>query len=194
MTEQTAQKKPKKLLKRKKAAELEELEELDELEEIEPAPAPAARSNSFDNFIKTLAVPQKEYKPSNETYFASENFPNVENVFAEELKLGNYDLVSSHRDAISIAPEIYPLPPYEAVEELTEEVPSYLVEPDFSMTDFADNLSQEVPELDSALAIPKGPDNAIVEKDGVFSISEDLEYTDVVQDQGFKELVDSVLQ
>ena len=173
--------------------ELEELEELDELEEIEPAPAPAARSNSFDNFIKTLAVPQKEYKPTNETYFASENFPNVENVFAEELKLGNYDLVSSHRDAVSIAPEIYPLPPYEAVEELTEEVPSYLVEPDFSMTDFADNLSQEVPELDSALAIPKGPDNAIVEKDGVFSISEDLEYTDVVQDQAFKQLVDSIL-
>ena len=173
--------------------ELEELEELDELEEIEPAPAPAARSNSFDNFIKTLAVPQKEYKPSNETYFVSENFPNVENVFAEELKLGNYDLVSSHRDAVSIAPEIYPLPPYEAVEELTEEVPSYLVEPDFSMTDFADNLSQEVPELDSALAIPKGPDNAIVEKDGVFSISEDLEYTDVVQDQAFKQLVDSIL-
>ena len=61
------------------------------------------------------------------------------------------------------------------------------------MTDFADNLSQEVPELDSALAIPKGPDNAIVEKDGVFSISEDLEYTDVVQDQAFKQLVDSIL-
>ena len=73
----------------------------------------------------------------------------------------------------------------EPVEELTEEVPSYLVEPDFSMIGFGDNYSQDMPELESA--------NAIIEEDGVFSISENLEYTNVVQDPEFKELVDSIL-
>ena len=128
----------------------------------------------------------KKYAPSNETYFASEQFASVENLFAEELKLGNYDLVSSHRDAVSIAPEIYPLPPYEAVEELTEEVPSYLVEPDFSMTSFGENLPDDLPELQEEKVI-------VEQDDGVFSIAEDLKITDVVQDADFKSLVDSVL-
>ena len=53
------------------------------------------------------------------------------------------------------------------------------------MIGFGDNYSQDMPELESA--------NAIVEEDGVFSIAEDLEYTNVVQDPEFKELVDSIL-
>ena len=81
----------------------------------------------------------------------------------------------------------------EAVEELAEEDPQLLSEADFSMTSFGDNVAEDVPELESALAIPKGPDDAIVEEDGVFSISENLEYTNVIQDPDFKELVDSIL-
>ena len=50
-----------------------------------------------------------------------------------------------------------------------------------------------MPELEGALEIPKAPADAIVEKDGVFSISENLEYTNVIQDPDFKELVDSIL-
>ena len=62
------------------------------------------------------------------------------------------------------------------------------------MISFGENLSQDVPELEGALSVPKGSADAIVEKDGVFSISENLDCTDVVQDQDFKNLVDSILQ
>ena len=84
------------------------------------------------------------------------------------------------------------LPEISDAEELTDEVPEYLDEPDFSMTNFADNLSINMPELEAAGTGTE--EKVIVEEDGVFSISDQLEYTDVVQDQGFKELVDSVLQ
>jgi hypothetical protein len=168
-----------------------------------------------------MAPPPLEFVPSNETYFETENFASVENLFAEELKLGNFDPYFM-KGASTIEITIYPLPDYESseqteeaaeetepqveevsevqeepevldtveeeasVEELTEEVPDYLPEPDFSMTSFGDNLSDDVPELQE--------ENVIIEQDdGVFSIAENLEYTDVVQDEDFKSLVDSVL-
>ena len=196
--------------------ELDDAEELDVLEEADDEPAPASKSSlGFDDaFFKSIVPPKKEYIPSNETFFSSENFANVDNLFAEELKLGDF---SNYYGKTSEPFEfkLYKLPDYEdtetepeaepvseteavpevteespaPVEELTEEVPDYLPEPDFSMISFADNLTQEIPELEG-----EGNAEAIVEKDGVFSISEDLEYADVVQDKGFKELVDSVLQ
>ena len=196
--------------------ELDDAEELDVLEEADDEPAPASKSSlGFDDaFFKSIVPPKKEYIPSNETFFSSENFANVDNLFAEELKLGDFsNYYGKTSEPFEFKP--YKLPDYEdtetepeaepvseteaapevteessaPVEELTEEVPDYLPEPDFSMISFADNLTQEIPELEG-----EGNAEAIVEKDGVFSISEDLEYADVVQDKGFKELVDSVLQ
>jgi len=182
--------------------ESDEVEELDDavdegeddievLEEyVEPAP--------FEPFPANLVQPKKEYKPSNDTYFASEKFATVENLYAEELKLGNFDNLKVIEKSAPLEIKFYPIPTYsndekkeeventEAVEELTEEVPSYLDEPDFSMIGFGDNYAQDIPELETV--------NAIVEEDGVFSISENLEYTNVVQDPEFKELVDSILR
>ena len=212
---------------------LDEEEELDVLEEYIEPPA----SNIHDDveaYIKSLVAPEKKYSPSNETYFASEQFASVENLFAEELKLGN--VKPYHLDyAKPIELTIYTIPEYSQpaaevpvknltekdaagfveavieeekeedlaediiediseedlseespVEELTEEVPDYLPEPDFSMTSFGENLSDEVPELQEEQVI-------VEQDDGVFSIAENLEYTDVVQDADFKSLVDSVL-
>lgn len=194
------------------ADEIDELDEVEELEEdadelevleeyVEPAP--------FDAFMANLAQPKKEYKPSNDTYFASEKFATVENLYAEELKLGNFDDVINKTKTPPLEIKFFPIPAYskdeiieeteipeisensentdksESVEELTEEVPSYLDEPDFSMIGFGDNYTQDIPELEAA--------NAIVEEDGVYSIAENLEYTNVVQDPEFKELVDSIL-
>lgn len=185
---------------------VEEEEELEVLEEYEEPAATGSSSKTFDDFISNIAQPKKEYQPSNDTYFASEKFASVENLFAEELKLGNFDDIINKSKTSPVQITIYPFPAYnndektetteltetvetiensESVEELTEEVPSYLNEPDFSMIGFGDNYSQDMPELESA--------NAIVEEDGVFSIAEDLEYTNVVQDPEFKELVDSIL-
>jgi len=229
---------------------LDEEEELDVLEEYVEPPA----SNIHDDveaYIKSLVAPEKKYSPSNETYFASEQFASVENLFAEELKLGN--VKPYHLDyAKPIELTIYTIPEYSQpaaegpvknltekdaagfveavieeekeedlaediiediseedlsediiedvpqeeivedvteespVEDLTEEIPSYLPEPDFSMTAFGENLSDEVPELQEEQVI-------VEQNDGVFSIAENLEYTDVVQDADFKNLVDSVL-
>jgi hypothetical protein len=227
-------------------------EDDDDLEVLESA------EDEIDAFIKSMAPPPLDYVPSNETYFTSEKFATVENLFAEELKLGNYTPYRL-KGSLPIEITIYPLPVYETeeseekevqteeeivevtaeepvveevveeapvedvveeaaveepqtedeedfieddiideplmgeaqaeeapVEELTEEVPDYLPEPDFSMTSFGENLSDDVPELQE--------ENVIVEQDdGVFSIAEDLKITDVVQDADFKSLVDSVL-
>lgn len=184
---------------------VEELEGDEELEVLESA------EDEIDAFIKSMAPPPKNYVPSNETYFASEKFATVENLYAEELKLGNYTPYRK-KGSLPIEIKIYPLPAYETeeaepeeeliedtiedtiedvveepqVEELTEEVPDYLPEPDFSMTSFGENLSDDVPELQEEKVI-------VEQDDGVFSIAEDLKITDVVQDADFKSLVDSVL-
>ena len=193
----------------------EELEGDDELEVLESA------EDEIDAMIKSMAPPPKNYVPSNETYFATEKFATVENLYAEELKLGNFTSYFK-KGALPIEIKIYPLPAYEAeeaepeeeliedtiedtiedvveetpieetaveetpVEELTEEVPDYLPEPDFSMTSFGENLSDDVPELQEEKVI-------VEQDDGVFSIAEDLKYTDIIQDADFKSLVDSVL-
>ena len=186
--------------------EAEEVEEdADELEVFEEYVEPAP----FNAFMANLAQTKKEYKPSNDTYFASDKFATVENLYAEELKLGNFDDVINKTKTSPLEIKFFPIPAYsrdeiieeteipeisensentdksESVEELTEEVPSYLDEPDFSMIGFGDNYAQDIPELEAA--------NAIVEEDGVYSIAENLEYTNVVQDPEFKELVDSIL-
>ena len=183
--------------------EAEEVEEdADELEVFEEYVEPAP----FNAFMANLAQTKKEYKPSNDTYFASDKFATVENLYAEELKLGNFDDVINKTKTSPLEIKFFPIPAYskdeiieeteipeisentdksESVEELTEEVSSYLDEPDFSMIGFGDNYAQEIPELEAA--------NAIVEEDGVYSIAENLEYTNVVQDPEFKELVDSIL-
>ena len=186
--------------------EAEEVEEdADELEVFEEYVEPA----QFNAFMANLAQTKKEYKPSNDTYFASDKFATVENLYAEELKLGNFDDVINKTKTSPLEIKFFPIPAYskddiieeteipeisensentdksESVEELTEEVPSYLDEPDFSMIGFGDNYAQDIPELEAA--------NAIVEEDGVYSIAENLEYTNVVQDPEFKELVDSIL-
>ena len=186
--------------------EAEEVEEdADELEVFEEYVEPAP----FNAFMANFAQTKKEYKPSNDTYFASDKFATVENLYAEELKLGNFDDVINKTKTSPLEIKFFPIPAYskdeiiveteipeisensentdksESVEELTEEVPSYLDEPDFSMIGFGDNYAQDIPELEAA--------NAIVEEDGVYSIAENLEYTNVVQDPEFKELVDSIL-
>ena len=199
--------------------DLDDAEELEVLEEYEESPS---NNIGFDDAaIRAIIPPKKEYSPSNDTYFPTENFADVDNLYAEELKLGSEVTVYSTANLKTIDITLYDVPPIvhqetaeaevveEAapaeepevvedgdlaeIEELTEEVPAYISKPDFSMTSFGENVAEDVQELPSAFVIPKGPDDAIVEDDGVFSISEKLEYKDVPQDPDFKKLVDSIL-
>lgn len=190
------------------AEELDELEELEELEDADDTPPAPHIMDEDERKIRAIIPPKKEYSPSDDTYFATENFANVDNLFAELLHLGSEVDMHSSLKLKTLEFKIYPVEPlpepeasenddetdtFDTVEDLTEEVPTYLSKPDFALTNFGDNVSEDIPELSSVLAIPKGPDDAIVEEDGVFSISENLECTNVVQDPDFKKLVDSIL-
>ena len=190
------------------AEELDELEELEELEDADDTPPAPHIMDEDERKIRAIIPPKKEYSPSDDTYFATENFANVDNLFAELLHLGSEVDMHSSLKLKTLEFKIYPVSPlpepeasetedetdaFDTVEDLTEEVPTYLSKPDFALTNFGDNVSEDIPELSSVLAIPKGPDDAIVEEDGVFSISENLECTNVVQDPDFKKLVDSIL-
>lgn len=166
--------------------EVEEPDDLEELEELEGIPESEKNTLGFDDAaIRAIIPPKKEYSPSDDTYFATENFASVDNLFAELLHLGsevNVYKVKKHPVEFTV----YKIPPVsEPIEELSGA--------NFAMTGFGENVSDDVEELEPALVIPEGPDDAIVEEDGVFSISENLEYTNVIQDPDFKNLVDSIL-
>lgn len=75
----------------------------------------------------------------------------------------------------------------EEIENLTEEV--QLPEDFFSMTEFAENVTSETPMLDAADA----PQDAVIQEDGIFTISQQADYKNSAQDKDFKALVDSVL-
>ena len=214
--------------------------------------------------------PKYEYTPSDETYFASENFATVDNIFAEEICLGsgikikdeiipiNFkyfelkkyfekpdenqntpepqtefdsevkssslempqteaadvektcvsevpqtefpdedEICSPETPQIELDSEVKSSSPETSqtvetqseIEELSEEVPLPKESTYYSMTNFAENLTDETPILDAADI----PENAIIEEDGVFSISQIKDYEKMGQDKDFKSLVDSIL-
>lgn len=209
------------------------LEDLTPLEEI-----PVIIPQIFNTEFLLKNQPKYEYTPSDETYFASENFATVDNVFAEEICLGSGIKVKDEiipiefkyfelkkyfekpdenqnapepqtefdSEAKSSSPE---MPQTELdiekkssspetsqivetqseIEELSEEVPVQKEFTYYSMTNFAENLTDETPILDAA----EIPENAIIEEDGVFSISQIKDYEKMGQDKDFKSLVDSIL-
>ena len=221
------------------AEEADDVETLDEVEEELDELPPAFDDSAF---LASLVPPPPEYLPdSPETYFFCGKFPDVENLYGEELCLGERCIKIS---TTPIAITVYPLPEYEGSDEISEEVIDEPVEEaaeddfidadiieepiiqqkselpeeepqpdleeveeidedselpalddatDFLLAGFAENISEATPELAGVLAVPTAPENTIIEKDGVFSISENIEYTNVVQDPEFKELVDSIL-
>ena len=222
--------------------ELEDAEELDELDEVEELEGADEVEKDPVDIIHSLVRTPLDYVPSDETYFASDLFPNVDNLYAEELRIGSEirvrknpsledmfyesklveiktigipefvedepetpveepvdeptteDIVDEDTfedvddfidDVIEDEPEIA-----EPIEELTEEVPEVLSSSDLVLTNFAENFALDMPELE---AVPSA-ENVIYENDGVYSISENLEYTNIVQDPDFKQLVDSILK
>lgn len=211
----------------------DEAEGLSPLEEI-PAIIPQVINTEF--LLKNQ--PKYEYTPSDSTYFASENFATVDNVFAEEICLGSgikikneiipidfkyyelkkyFEKPTENKKALEqqtenqtllkqqvenqIAPEQQNITNKKdtqssktedllnEIEDLSEEVPMPKENQYFSMTDFAENLTDETPILDAADI----PENAIIEEDGIFSISQIKDYEKMGQDKDFKSLVDSIL-
>ena len=192
----------------------EEIEELDEVDEDELEVLEEEVPYTFHPEILLENQPVYVYKPGPETYFRSEEFATVENYNAEELVLGPSVILKKGEPTGS---ELLDFQPYSLIDEETEveeveaveseepEEPETVEEleefeelpeaeenntlPYYSMTAFAENLTGEMPVLEGI----SSDKDAIVEKNGVFSIAESLEYGNVQQNQEFKALVDSVL-
>ena len=174
--------------------EIEEVEELEELEEFEIKP------------VMPVAAP-----PGSSHFFVSNDDPR----FHEELCLGRIDTKGQPAEQeVGEIPEGYTFvvetPSFfipkeeplvledeiedaEMLEEASEEdqKPKKSSQPYFVMTSFGQN-SDPVIELKG-----DGDENGqdtIVEHNGVYSISDNLSYTNVFLNQEFKTLVDSVLQ
>ena len=246
------------------AGELEELGDfevvdlvpLEDVASIRPFKEPLTFQKLLDSAFLN-SQPHYVFSPTNETYFSSEDFATVDNIFAEEICLGSGVVVKN--DIVPIDFKLYPIekswtdnaetpaplgdqteqgdqmlqqgdspelgaqtalgvqmlqqgdspelgvqtelgaqtepsvssPSIQSsqVEELIEEVPASDELFYYSMTQFAENLSQETPMLDAA----EIPQDAIVQEDGIYIISKQTDYKNVSQDKDFKSLVDSIL-
>jgi hypothetical protein len=173
--------------------ELEELEEIDDLEELESIDETDS-SKIHDPYPELLSMLNKRpiyIATSNKTFISAEtdDFATVDNIFAEDLCLGT-------EYTCSYAPfdEKFTFIPVQLDLQVSSEPGKLLPLQDsgsFSMTGFCSEkkISAEL-SSDSNLAA----DSAIVEKDGVYSISDNVSYQNVVQDSSLKELVESILK
>ena len=184
-------------------AEAQPIEELPEYDEFSPDyDAPVEEKKDTFYSVENLFPAKHEYFEDEESFIRSDRFASVDDLFAEEIALGS-GVVQDHNHSSKImnfkitkVSEIYDLntekkedKTEEKIEELTEEVPLPESKPYFSMTEFAKN-DRNVAELHSA-----EPDTQVIkENDGVFQISENMEFTNPAMNLDFKSLVDSVLR
>ena len=177
--------------------EIEDIEVVDDIEELE--------KHTPDPFMlaSVLTPPiNYEFKESNDSYIENGLFPTVENLTADCLQLGDKYILPNPKSIESVKFTLYKLQQYnsentqesESLEELSEleSLPEdanqdmFITNNYFAMTQFGAN-NNDVTDLESINA------SSIVEKEGVYSIAENLQYSDVEQDLEFKKLVDSVL-
>lgn len=156
--------------------ELDDIEELDEVEYKDPYPELIPSQNE-----KTV------YTADNNTTFisvADEGFASVDNIFAEDLCIGTeyFHTYDSFDDGFKFMPV-----KLEFFLDKNIDEPLPIDEGNcFSLTRFNDKQPDFV-ELEEEYS------SAIIEVEGVFSISDNLSYENVLQDQDFKNLVNSVL-
>lgn len=151
--------------------------------------------------------PKKE--ETTDVYIISENFPTVDNLFLEELCIGGFE-IQTKKEPINFTvdnldfsvpetqKEDYEEPLEDFLEEIEEaDISETIQKPvlsdvkftnQFSMVSFGMNLGnvQELQQIKE--------ENTIVENEGVFSISEFLDYSSVSQNEIFKSLVNDVLK
>ncbi len=193
------------------SAGFEEIEDLpsaddsDGLEEVEDLPAadpvdPIKIAKLLNSGI------QYKYEEANDSFVRTEKFATVENLFGEELAIGTEYLVKKEKKCADLNFKIEKYIPvleikdvgvvikdsFSEVEDNSVLIDAELEELNdsekyhFSMTQFGAN-PVEIQELEDA-------SDAIVENEGVYSISENLEYSSVALNAEFKKLVDSVLK
>ena len=179
---------------------LELAEVVDEEEVIE-----VAQAIDLDCLFNEQKTKEEEIT---DVYVISDNFPTVDNIFLEELCLGSFE-IQTKKAPINFTvynldfsvpktqKQDYEEPLEDFLEEIeeadfTEAVPKTVLSDvkftnQFSMVSFGMNLNnlQELQQI---------KENTIIETEGVFSISDDLDYSKVSQNLDFKTLVDDVLK
>ena len=170
--------------------EFGDLSEVGDLEELEDD------GISLENSAITQTEPEYHYEESNRTFVSasSDDFASCDTIFAEDLCIGshytpdtkNTKTISQDFNFVVYIPDFTPDHDFDmelaAADELLPEEGKF-----FSMTGFAEN-ELPVSELEEIEETP-----AIVEKKGVYSISENIECSHLELNPEFKELVDSVL-
>lgn len=198
--------------------ELSDVEEIEEVEEIEDAEEVLEIAEAVEEEVIEVAQAIEldclinDKKPEKEeitdVYIISENFPTVDNLFLEELCLGNFE-IQTKKAPINFTvynldfsvpetqKEDYEEPLEDFLEEIEEaDISETIQKPvlsdvkftnQFSMVSFGMNLGniQELQQI---------KEDTIIETEGVFSISDDLDYSKVSQNLDFKTLVDDVLK
>ena len=199
--------------------EISDVEEIEEIEEIEDAEEVLEIAEAVDEEVIEVAQAIEldclinDQKPEEEkitdVYIISENFPTVDNLFLEELCIGGFE-IQTKKAPINFTvynldfsvpetkKEDYEDPLEDFLEEIEEaDISETIQKPvlsdvkftnQFSMVSFGMNLGniQELQQIKE--------ENTIVENEGVFSISDDLDYSKVSQNIDFKTLVDDVLK
>ena len=182
--------------------ELDDAEPLEELEETEPLEelpeydefgpdndSPVEEKKNTFYSVENLFPDKHEYFEDVESFIRSDRFASVDDLFAEEIALGSGVIQDNNHSSkimdfkITKVSEIY-----DTLSEL-EEVTVPESKPYFAMTEFAKN-DREIKDLQAAEADTE----VIKEKDGVFQISENMDFSSPVYDKSFKALVDSVLK
>ena len=182
--------------------ELDDAEPLEELEETEPLEelpeydefgpdndSPVEEKKNTFYSVENLFPDKHEYFEDVESFIRSDRFASVDDLFAEEIALGSGVIQDNNHSSkimdfkITKVSEIY-----DTLSEL-EEVTVPESKPYFAMTEFAKN-DREIKDLQAAEADTE----VIKEKDGVFQISDNMDFSSPVYDKSFKALVDSVLK
>ena len=199
--------------------EISDVDEIDGVEEIEDAEEVLEIAEAVDE-DEVIEIAQaieldcliNDQKPEEEkitdVYIISENFPTVDNLFLEELCIGGFE-IQTKKEPINFTvynldfsvpetqKEDYEEPFEDFLEEIEEaDISETIQKPvlsdvkftnQFSMVSFGMNLGniQELQQI---------KEDTIIETEGVFSISDDLDYSKVSQNLDFKTLVDDVLK
>ncbi len=204
--------------------EVADAEPVDEIEEVEEvADAEPVKNPEDDPALFALMSPRNSQKHSvkdGQTYTQNvegeDDFATVEDYQSEELCFGDIYTLQTENDSIILARNIEepveeteevaavepveeaeeveevadtePVDEIEEVEELTAEEQLIPIEDGrFSMINFGVNM-KDIVELEEE------DRESIVQKDGLYSVAENIKYSDFTVDTNFKELVDSVIK
>ena len=188
--------------------EAEPVEEIEEVEETSGVPEPVEEQEEELEELEEFVIDQPDLEEPGAHFFVSNDDPR----FHEDYYIGE---LSSQGSPVEYSQESEPLtfdfivePPeffikteeVESLDEVEEEVEDLEDAPAsqeayFVMTRFGQN-EEPVIELkgDKEEANSAQNSDTIIEQNGVYSISQNLSYTNVFLNQEFKTLVDSVLQ